>query len=1120
MKITKSIINFIKKYIKIIVNFIKNVFDKKKAFLLLGIVSLLGVIFAISSSFAVVVPVESITFTSNNLNYENGKAGAWKVVKSAKWVSKGKARITYNVSSIPSSLSATNPTDYILVVDGTLRKQGVVLSSAFNNMILNMFVGGNRVAAIGFRDDAGVVTGFSSDPTTIISALNGFLSSSKDYNGNISYYSALLELEDFLKSYTYKNNTNLEIIFVADGKPGIDTPLEVAEYKMLKEKYIDFNISFKAIQYEMGSTAVEEIKNISDEQIIVNKNNVWDVLDSIYFGDDYYYRFILNDKIASSFTIDKASVSIGKVNVASDGSVAWNLASGLIGSGTGATMTIDVSVDNIDSNQFLYVSNNSTSVTYDYYPASETVTTSKTPILASSFSVSYDSNAPKDCVVGNMPDASNVLIYDLVKPSSKIPTCSGYKFKGWKVVTDGVSVNNDGSFIMPYKAVTLKATWSKASLNKTMNGTLSARGTLYGILEKEVTSGGLAKEYTGQHQDDINGTGTSKIYHYYASSTANGTKILDKNNVVFAGICWQMIRTTDTGGVKMIYNGEVSSDGTCGTNRSTHVGYSSVSTVSFSGGDLYDFADDYTYDEATGKFSLSGNVIKSYWRSFEISDLIGKYVCLSGTTGDNYTCAFNTVYQVLGYYNSSMAIVGRIQTDINNSVIGNVGLNYDSATVSSVGYMYNDLNIADYGNLVVKHAYVGNEIIGWSAVNPTYDNGYYSFSNGDAVYISIGHYFSPDTYTTVVKSLRYVVGFDSYDYYYIDLTDGNLMDNEYYVVGNNYTVNDDGTYTITGEVGLVDKVEFYTNYISYAGNFFAEFLDENGDVENNKCSKLYINTSTADVLTPDNYKEYFSNAAVFTESKFSKEFTYQNGSYELTGDSIFVQSNYTDLASQVEDYHYTCFNENGVCDSIYYVYYSDPKRLNYLKLIDGNDISTTLDNLFNSSSSNTNDSVFKMVIESWYKKNLSSYGNYLEDTVFCNDRSISELGGFDPNSVSGFSTLRFGASNGLSCTNAADRFSYYNNKAKLKYPIGLLTAAEAELLNSNSVRIANNSYWLSSPYGISNSVDISYVTEDGDISNASVNTLKGVRPVITLKGSLKYTTGDGSKNNPYVIETK
>lgn len=1119
MKITKSIINFIKKYIKIIVNFIKNVFDKKKAFLLLGIVSLLGVIFAISSSFAVVVPVESITFTSNELNYENGKAGAWKVVKSARWVSKGKARITYNVSSIRSSLSATNPTDYILVVDGTLRKQGDVLSSAFNNMILNMFVGGNRVAAIGFRDDAGVVTGFSSDPTTIISALNGFLSSSKNYNGNISYYSALLELDDFLKSYTYKKNTNLEIIFVADGKPGIDTPLEVAEYKMLKEKYIDFNISFKAIQYEMGSTAVEEIKNISDEQIIVNKNNVLDVLDSIYFGDDYYYRFILNDKIASSFTIDKASVSIGKVNVASDGSVAWNLASGLIGSGTGATMTIDVSVDNIDSNQFLYVSNNSTSVTYDYYPASETVTTSKTPILASSFSVSYDSNAPKDCVVGNMPDASNVLIYDLVKPSSKIPTCSGYKFKGWKVVTDGVSVNNDGSFIMPYKAVTLKATWSKASLNKTMDGTLSARGTLYGILEDEASSDGLAKEYTLQHQDDINGTGTRKIYHYYANNTTNGTKILDKNNVVFAGICWQMIRTTDTGGVKMIYNGEVASDGTCLNQRFDESGYSSLTTIAYDN-DNYTFADNYSYDKTTSSFILSGEKTVSKLNSDTVDNLIGKYSCLDGSTTNRDSCS--TVYQILENYNSSMAIAGIIKSSIGKSIIGKAGYNYESEFVHDVGYMYDDKNAADYGNIVVKYERLGSLVIGCTASSILYNNGYYVFSPGDINSFGVGiHVTSPSVVSGSIKSLRYIVAATYNEYYYIDLLDGNLIENEYYVVGDAYTVNDDGTYTITTNAQLVAKGQFYINYASYAGMYFAENSSAVGatNVGENRSKKLWINTSPSDIgeLSYDNYKEYFSNAVVFNY-KFSEDFTYSNGSYELSGDSALITS-----VLDIDNYHYTCLNVDGKCDSIYYVYYSDENRLYYIELFDGKNISDTLVNLFNSNSSNSKDSIIKRIIDSWYERKLSDYTSYLDDTIFCNDRTISYLGGFDPTTGDGFSSfnsLTFSAGTDLLCVNKTNSFSVGNSQAKLKYPVGLLTAAEANLVG-NSILSIGIPYWLLTPYEISNTAKNLYITEDGNIvDGASVDNNYGIRPVITLKGTLRYTTGDGSMKNPYVIETK
>ena len=35
-----------------------------------------------------------------NKNYDNSEQGAWKVTKSAKWISKGKARITFDVDSI------------------------------------------------------------------------------------------------------------------------------------------------------------------------------------------------------------------------------------------------------------------------------------------------------------------------------------------------------------------------------------------------------------------------------------------------------------------------------------------------------------------------------------------------------------------------------------------------------------------------------------------------------------------------------------------------------------------------------------------------------------------------------------------------------------------------------------------------------------------------------------------------------------------------------------------------------------------------------------------------------------------------------------------------------------
>lgn len=42
---------------------------------------------------------------------------------------------------------------------------------------------------------------------------------------------------------------------------------------------------------------------------------------------------------------------------------------------------------------------------------------------------------------------------------------------------------------------------------------------------------------------------TNPIYYYRGA--------VDNNNVIFGGYCWQIVRTTDTGGIKMIYNGAV-----------------------------------------------------------------------------------------------------------------------------------------------------------------------------------------------------------------------------------------------------------------------------------------------------------------------------------------------------------------------------------------------------------------------------------------------------------------------------------------------------------------------------------------------------------------------------------
>lgn len=76
---------------------------------------------------------------------------------------------------------------------------------------------------------------------------------------------------------------------------------------------------------------------------------------------------------------------------------------------------------------------------------------------------------------------------------------------------------------------------------------------LYDVLKDEAESGGLAKEYIGEHHDSYTEEPTYKFYYW---DERNDMALSNISSVYFGNYCWQMVRTTDTGGVKLIYNGK------------------------------------------------------------------------------------------------------------------------------------------------------------------------------------------------------------------------------------------------------------------------------------------------------------------------------------------------------------------------------------------------------------------------------------------------------------------------------------------------------------------------------------------------------------------------------------
>jgi len=191
---------------------------------------------------------------------------------------------------------------------------------------------------------------------------------------------------------------------------------------------------------------------------------------------------------------------------------------------------------------------------------------------------------------------------------------------------------------------------------------------------------------------------------------------------------------------------------------------------------------------------------------------------------------------------------------------------------------------------------------------------------------------------------------------------------------------------------------------------------------------------------------------------------------------------------------------------------------------------------------NTNDSTIKKAVDNWYKEHIfeTEYEQYISDTLFCNDRSIS------PYTPDGYLNTGIGQDKTayrwyygpwsdsstknnptLNCKQQNDQFTpksaSFGNKA-LTYPVGLITTDEAILAgghsgsNSGYYLYTGYYYWTMSPSSfVGNNAGVFGVNSYGYASNDSYVYLSGgVRPILSLvTGSLK--SGSGTWDDPYMV---
>ena len=273
------------------------------------------------------------------------------------------------------------------------------------------------------------------------------------------------------------------------------------------------------------------------------------------------------------------------------------------------------------------------------------------------------------------------------------------------------------------------------------------------------------------------------------------------------------------------------------------------------------------------------------------------------------------------------------------------------------------------------------------------------------------------------------------------------------------------------------------------------------------------------------------NGAVFAE-----DVSYKNGKYIFNNEKYIKDANLANAVDEnLQNHHYSCFKtENDECTTVNYVYMTRGGYLYYIILDSGDTIDKALEkDLFNSS--NTVDSNIKTVVENWFESNLVEETDLLEDTEWCNDRTIGSYGAWNKHGSLDDKVLFGGlyrAMNGtpkLTCTNRNDRFttSEENGNGLARYPIGLITLDEAMLAgfawnqDDESNYLYNGKvWWTMTPSLISVQLDyigVLHSMADNVTTVYVTGGAGGVRPSISLNHSARISGGDGSVDNPFIV---
>ena len=710
------------------------------------------------------------------------------------------------------------------------------------------------------------------------------------------------------------------------------------------------------------------------------------------------------------------------------------------------------------------------------------------------------------------PSSDSTISSDLIRVSMDGENPATLSSDGNIIIRD-VILNPGSSRTFTIKLWINSNTSSSDILNKKFSASLTSTGIA--VKNMEDSDGTvLIGEYTGPLYDYIKNRAdtTTQIDFSQTSEESNTNGIYTttntdsgnpvyyyrgnvNNHLLFANYCWRIVRTTETGGVKLIYDG-VPTDGQCNnTGWDATVLGSTFNTNSDDNayvGYMYGTAGSSTYasTHANTNDSKIKELIDDYWYKNNMTSYTSQLE-------DTVWCNDRSIVTDLANSNGgSFSDYTTLGYGTNKTLYGpasRVGDNVSNPTPTLKCAQDNDKFTVDVSNGNGALTYPVGLI---TADEMAYAGGVFDSSN-NSFYLYIGQY-----YWTLSPSDFYTSGAREFS-----LTSSGRLDNNRVYVSNGVrpSVSLKQGIEVTGGSGtstdpfVIAKPSLYDYIKSNADT--TTTIDFSKTSEASSTNGIYTATNTDSGNPVYYYRGNVDNHVLFANYCWRIVRTTETGGVKLIYDGVPSngQCNNTGGNSTIGGSN---FNAN----------YNNAKYVGYMY---GSSIDDT---------SNTDDSTIKATIDNWYKTNMTSYTSQLEDTVFCNDRSYTTSSYFGA-----YTRLNTNKTPTLKCQNTKDNFTVNasNGNGVLTYPVGLITADEMAYAGG-VYNTANNSfylyigleYWTLSPsaFYLMSAREL-ILDSKGILVDSSVSALGlyHARPVVSLQPGIRMTGGSGTATDPFVI---